>query len=203
MDGLLEVAVKPSTVFFVKLSLMIILGIDPGTATTGYGLIRVPDDILKREFDYHIELIDYGFISTPKEALMEKRLVMLHHELEDLLTRHQPDLIVIEMLFFGANTRTAISVGQARGVVMLSAGMHNVPIHEYTGPQVKLMVAGSGRADKKQVHEGVRNFLGKNGQKFQELSAPSNGNTRKKSFNDDAADAVAIAITHVLKLVAK
>lgn len=182
---------------------MIILGIDPGTATTGYGLIRIPDDILTREYEYQIELIDYGYISTPKDTLMEKRLVMLHHEMEDLFNRFQPDAIVIEMLFFGANTRTAISVGQARGVVMLSAGMHNVPIHEYTGPQVKLMVAGTGRADKKQVHEGVRNFLGQHGEKFKELSSPAVGNTRKKTFNDDAADAVAIAICHVLKLVAK
>lgn len=182
---------------------MIILGIDPGTATTGYGVIRVPDDILGREFEYGIELVDYGFISTPKDILMEKRLVMLHHEMESLLGRFNPDQIAIEMLFFGANTRTAISVGQARGVVMLSAGMHSVPIHEYTGLQVKLMVAGSGRADKKQVHEGVRKFLGKNGEKSMELSKPMAGMSRKKSFNDDAADAVAIAICHVLKLAAK
>ncbi len=182
---------------------MIILGIDPGTATTGYGLIRVPDDILNRQFDYDIELIDYGFISTPKDTLMEKRLVMLHHELESIINQFNPNAIVIEMLFFGANTRTAISVGQARGVLMLSAGMHNVPIHEYSGLTVKLMVAGGGRADKKQVHEGVRRFLGKNGDKSSELSKPMSGMTRKKSFNDDAADAVAIAICHVLKLVAK
>lgn len=182
---------------------MIILGIDPGTATTGYGLIRVPDDILNREFEYQIELIDYGFISTPKDVLMEKRLVMLHHEIEDLVEKYKPDMISIEMLFFGANTKTAISVGQARGVVMLSAGMRSIPIHEYTGLQVKLMVAGSGRADKKQVHEGVRNFLGKGGQKSMELFKPMAGSGRKKSFNDDAADAVAIAICHVLKIAAK
>lgn len=182
---------------------MKILGIDPGTATTGYGLIRIPNDILSREFDYDIELIDYGFISTPKDLVMEKRLVMLHNELESLVEKFEPDQIAIEMLFFGANTRTAISVGQARGVIMLSAGMRSIPIHEYTGLQVKLMVAGSGRADKKEVHEGVRNFIGKKGLKGKELSSPMAGITRKKSFNDDAADAVAIAICHVLKLVAK
>lgn len=182
---------------------MIILGIDPGTATTGYGLIRIPDDILGREFDYDIELIDYGYISTPKDTLMEKRLVMLHSEMETLVTKFKPDQMVIEMLFFGANTRTAISVGQARGVVMLTAGIHGVPINEYTGPQVKLMIAGSGRADKKEVHEGVRKFLGKNGEKANALLNPNMGVKRKGSFNDDAADAVAIAICHVLKLVAK
>jgi crossover junction endodeoxyribonuclease RuvC len=183
---------------------MVILGIDPGTATTGYGLIRVPDDILGREFEYEIQLIEYGIISTPKDILMEKRLVMLHEEMEKIIEQFKPDMISIEMLFFGANTRTAISVGQARGVIMLSAGKHQIPIHEYTGLQVKLMVAGSGRADKKEVHVGVRKFLGENGEKARELMTPMIGNTRsKKKFSDDAVDAIAIAICHVLKIVAK
>lgn len=183
---------------------MIILGIDPGTATTGYGLIKVPDDLLGREFEYGIELIDYGFIATPKDELMTKRLLQLHHGMEDIVEKHKPEMIVIEMLFFGVNTKTAISVGQARGVIMLTAGKHNVPIHEYSGLTVKLMVAGSGRADKKQVHEGVRNFLAKTkGGKGKELSAPASGNIRKKSWDDNAVDAVAIAICHVLKIVAK
>lgn len=183
---------------------MIILGIDPGTATTGYGLIKIPDDILGRQFDYGIELVDYGFISTPKDLPMEKRLVLLHHQVEDIVDKFKPDLISIEMLFFGANTRTAITVGQARGVVMLSAGMRNIPIHEYTGPQVKLMIAGSGRADKKQVHDGVRIFLGKKDERFRELMKPMAGIKRRdKKFSDDAVDAVAIAICHVLKLAEK
>lgn len=183
---------------------MIILGIDPGTATTGYGLIKIPDDILEREFNYDIELVDYGFITTSKDSVMEKRLVVLHHELEKIVDNFKPDAVAIEMLFFGANTRTAIAVGQARGVMMLSAGMRNIPIHEYTGPQVKLMVAGGGRADKKEVHEGVRKFLGKNGNKTRELLKPMSGIKRRdKKFSDDAVDALAIAICHVLKLVAK
>ena len=183
---------------------MIILGIDPGTASTGYGVIKIPDDILGREFDYNIELVDYGFVSTPKEAPMEKRLVMLHHELNSIIEKFKPDQIIIEMLFFGANTKTAVAVGQARGVIMLSAGMHDVTIHEYTGLQVKLMVTGAGRADKKQVHEGVRNFLSKvKGEKAAELSKPMVGTKRKKTWDDNAVDAVAIAICHVLKLVAK
>ena len=182
---------------------MIILGIDPGTAITGYGLIRVPDDIIGREFDYGIELIDYGYISTPKELIMENRLVMLHHELEEIIEKYKPDMISIEMLFFGANTKTAIAVGQARGVILLSAGMHRIPVENYSGLSVKLMVAGSGKADKKMVHEGVRNFLGTDGEKARELFAPKVGTARKKSFNDDASDAVAIAICHVLKMAAK
>lgn len=182
---------------------MIILGIDPGTATTGYGLIKVPDDILGREFNYGIELVDYGFIQTPKDELMENRLVMLHTELELIVERFKPDMIACEMLFFGANTKTAITVGQARGVILLSAGIHRIPITDYTGLSVKLMVAGSGKADKKQVHEGVRNFLGKDGAKARELFQPKGGTLRKQKFNDDATDAVAIAICHVLKMAAK
>ncbi len=183
---------------------MIILGIDPGTASTGYGIIKIPDDILGREFEYDIELVDYGFVSTPKDTLMEKRLVMLHKEINQVIEKFQPNQIVIEMLFFGANTRTAIAVGQARGVIMLSAGVHDIPIKEYQGLQVKLMVTGSGRADKKQVHEGVRNFLAKaKGEKAAELSKPMAGIKRKKTWDDNAVDAVAIAICHVLKLAAK
>lgn len=182
---------------------MIILGIDPGTATTGYGIIKVPEDILGRKFEYGIELVDYGFISTPKELPMTKRLVMLHHQMESIIDQFKPDMISIEMLFFGANTKTAISVGQARGVIMLSAGMRDIPIHEYTGLQVKLMVAGAGRADKKQVHEGVRRFLGKDGERSAELLRPMVGLKRsQKKFSDDATDAIAIAICHVLKLAA-
>lgn len=183
---------------------MIILGIDPGTATTGYGLIEVPDDILGREFNYGINLVDYGYISTPKDIPMEKRLVMLHHDLEKIVDQFKPDLVSVEMLFFGANTRTAIAVGQARGVIMLSAGKRSIPVHEYTGLQVKLMVAGSGRSDKKQVHEGVRKFLGQNGEKIRELVNPMSGLKRsQKKFSDDAVDAIAIAICHVLKIAAK
>ncbi len=177
---------------------MIILGIDPGTATTGFGVISVPDDILGREFDYGIELVDYGNISTSKDDLMTKRLMQLHQGIEGLIAKFKPDLISVELLFFGINHRTAMAVGQARGVIMLSAGLHSVPIHEYTGPQVKLMIAGSGRADKKEVHEGVRKFLGGNGRRHRELKVKWKG-----GHGDDAVDAVAIAICHVLKMAAK
>lgn len=176
---------------------MIILGIDPGTATTGYGIIRVPDDIIGRKFDYGIELIDYGNISTPKDRLPQDRLLQIHTQLNEIVEKYKPNQLAIEMLFFGANTRTAIAVGQARGVILLSAAKYRISVSEYTGLQVKLMVAGAGRADKKQVHEGVRNFLGSNGVKRRELIAPKGGHL------DDATDAVAIAICHVLKMAAK
>lgn len=176
---------------------MIILGIDPGTATTGYGVIKIPDDILGREFNYGLELITYGNINTAKDRLPQDRLLQIHHELNQIVERYQPNLIVVEMLFFGINSRTAMAVGQARGVVMLSAAKYSVPIHEYTGPQVKLMVAGSGRADKKQIHEAVRRWLGQNGRKRRKLVTPKGGHL------DDATDAIACAICHVLKLAAK
>ena len=177
---------------------MLILGIDPGTATTGFGIIKVPDDILGREFDYGIELITYGNISTSKDHLAQDRLLQIHRELKGVIAKYKPELIVIELLFFGANTRTAIAVGQARGVIMLAAAEYRVPIHEYTGPQVKLMVAGSGRADKNQVHDGVRKFLGTPGRRKNKLKVNWKG-----GHLDDATDALAIAICHVLKLAAK
>ncbi len=177
---------------------MIILGIDPGTATTGWGLIQVPDDILGREFDYGIELISYGNIFTDKEKPMPDRLWKLSRELDDLIRKYGPHQIAVEMLFFGANLKTAITVGQARGIVMMSAAKHRVPITEYTGLSVKLMVAGSGRADKEQVHDGVRRFLGAGGRKRKKLKTNWKG-----GHLDDATDALAIAICHVLKLVAK
>lgn len=176
---------------------MIILGIDPGTATTGYGVIKIPDDILSREFKYDIELITYGNISTSKDSLMQDRLHKIHNELSLIINKYKPEQMVAEMLFFGANTRTAIMVGQARGVIMLTAAQNQIPFQDYTGLQVKLMVAGSGRSDKKQVQEAVRKWVGKNGVKRPQFGKLKGGHI------DDAIDAVAIAICHVLKLVAK
>jgi len=177
---------------------MIILGIDPGTATTGYGVIKIPDDILSREFKYDIELITYGNINTPKDRLMQDRLRMIHSELTQIIKKYQPDQMACEMLFFGGNRRTAIMVGQARGVIMLTASQHRIPFQDYSGLQVKLMVAGSGRADKDQVHEGVRRFLGTSSRRRNKLKVNWKG-----GHLDDATDALAIAICHVLKMVAK
>lgn len=176
---------------------MIILGIDPGTATTGYGIIKIPDDILGREFDYDIELISYGNINTPKDRLMPDRLQMIYSGLTSVIEKYKPNQMVSEMLFFGVNSRTAIMVGQARGVIMLTAAQHQIPFQDYTGLQVKLMVAGGGRADKKQVQEAVRKWLGKNGRKRAKFGKMKGGHI------DDAIDALAIAICHVLKLAAR
>lgn len=176
---------------------MIILGIDPGTATTGYGVIKVPDDILSREYSYGLELITYGNINTSKDRLPQDRLLQIHQELNQIIEKYQPQQIVVEMLFFGVNSRTAMSVGQARGVVMLSVAKYRIPVQEYSGLQVKLLVAGSGRADKKVVHEAVRKWLGSNGRKRRKLTAPKGGHL------DDSVDALACAICHVIKMAGK
>ncbi|MBI2011140.1 crossover junction endodeoxyribonuclease RuvC [Candidatus Daviesbacteria bacterium] len=177
---------------------MIILGIDPGTATTGYGVIKVPDDILGREFEYGLELMDYGNIFTDKEMVMGKRLWELARKLDDLIKRYKPEQMAVEMLFFGANVKTAISVGQARGIVLMCAAKNGVSISEYAGPQMKLMVTGSGKATKEQVHFAVRKWLSKSSSRRRNRLP-----TKKGGHLDDATDALAIAICHVLKMVAK
>lgn len=176
---------------------MVILGIDPGTANTGYGIIKVADDLIGRKFEYGLELLNYGNVVTSKDRIMPDRLLQIHREIRELVKTYKPDYIAMEMLFFGANTKTAISVGQARGVVMLAAAEFEVPMSEYSGMQVKLMVAGTGKADKKAVHEAVRKWLGENGHKRQALKT-----LRKGEHLDDATDAIAIAICHVLKTAA-
>ena len=150
------------------------LGIDPGTATTGYGLVRI-------EPDGSLIAVKYGVILTPKEASASARLVMLYNELRDLLNEHKPQLAAVEKLFFARNVTTGIAVGQARGVVMLAIEQAGVDVFEYTPKEVKQAVAGYGSADKRQVQEMVRALL-----QLDSIPKP-----------DDAADALAIAITHL------
>jgi crossover junction endodeoxyribonuclease RuvC len=148
------------------------LGIDPGTATTGYGLVRL-------EEDGSLVAVSFGVISTPKEAPAPARLEMLYNELRGLLLLHRPDTAAVEKLFFQRNVSTALAVGQARGVVMLALQQARIRPFEYTPNEVKQAVAGS--AEKRQVQEMVRALLG-----LEAIPRP-----------DDAADALAIAITHL------
>ena len=150
------------------------LGIDPGTATTGYGLVRLkPDgDLLA---------VQHGVLSTPKDATPSARLAMLYDQLQDLLKQHKPDTAAVEKLFFSRNVTTALAVGQARGVVLLSLQQAGINVFEYTPNEVKQAVAGYGSADKRQVQEMVRALL-----QLDSVPKP-----------DDAADALAIAITHL------
>lgn len=167
---------------------MIIFGIDPGTATTGYGVIKSSNGE-KRKAKSEIKLVEYGCIVTPKEQAMPMRLYSIQKELKGLLRRYNPDCVIVEQLFFGINSRTAMTVGQARGVVLSTTAGMGIPIFEYQGLHVKFTLTGNGRADKKDVQKTVMKFLGK-----RKLKKPANG------YIDDAADALAVAICHVIKL---
>ncbi|MCL5411565.1 MAG: crossover junction endodeoxyribonuclease RuvC [Patescibacteria group bacterium] len=161
---------------------MLILGIDPGTATTGWGILKAS------EVNGTLEAIEYDCISTPPEMPMHERLLKLKKELQELIKRFKPNCVAVEQLFFGVNSRTAMTVGQARGVVMVTVAENDVPFFEYQGLAVKQTLTGYGRADKKQMQAAVREKLA-----ITEFIKPKNG------FLDDAADALAIAICHVLK----
>lgn len=164
---------------------MLILGIDPGTATTGYGLIETLVETSKKQF----QLIDYGCIVTPKEQEMPLRLLSIQNDLHKLLKQHKPDCVSIEQLFFGVNSRTAMTVGQARGVVLSTVAYYRIPIFEYQGLHVKHTITGSGKADKKEIQKHVMKYLGK-----RKLAKP------KQGYIDDAADALAVAICHYIKV---
>jgi crossover junction endodeoxyribonuclease RuvC len=153
---------------------MLALGIDPGTATTGYGLVlELPDGNLK--------VVEFGIISTPKNDPAPSRLIQLYEGLTRILNRHHPETSAVEKLFFQSNVSTAIAVGQARGVVILALAQAGLEIGEYTPNEVKQAVTGYGSADKKQVQEMVKMLLS-----LDKIPKP-----------DDAADALAIAITHL------
>jgi len=149
---------------------MKILGIDPGTATTGFGIIEKNKSKLS--------VIDYGVISTQKELPMPSRLLIIFQDIEEIIAKHQPDLIAVEQLFFARNVTTALTVGQARGIVLLAGEKASLKLLEFTPLQVKQSVTGYGQATKKQVQIMVQKIL-----KMNILPKP-----------DDAADALAIAI---------
>jgi len=148
-----------------------ILGIDPGTARMGYGIVE--DAGAERE-----RAVEYGCLETPPAMRPELRLQALYRSLTELIARYRPDALAGEELFFGRNVTTAIHVGQARGVVLLAAADSGVPVREFTPMQVKMAVTGYGRADKAQVQRMVQALLG-----LPQIPKP-----------DDAADALAVAL---------
>lgn len=152
---------------------MVVIGIDPGTATTGYGLIREADD-------GSLSVLDYGAILTPPDLPMSRRLLELHRRLHEILLLHRPDSGAVEKLFFQRNVRTALTVGQARGVVLLALAEFGMEAAEYTPLEIKQAVVGYGGADKNQVQQMVRAILG-----LSDIPRP-----------DDTADALAVAICH-------
>ncbi|RIK45172.1 MAG: crossover junction endodeoxyribonuclease RuvC [Chloroflexi bacterium] len=151
---------------------MITLGVDPGTALLGYGVIR-GDDVA--------ELVAYGVVETTPTESMPVRLQRLYDAIWALIREHEPDVLAIEQLFFARNVTTALAVGQARGVVLLAAAQHGMPVHEYKPAEVKQTISGYGKADKAQMQEMVRILLD-----LPHVPAP-----------DDAADALAVALCHV------
>ena len=153
---------------------MLALGIDPGTATTGYGLVR-------EDAQGGLELVDYGVILTPAGQPLEQRLKTLYERLQEILLLHRPQSGAVEKLFFSRNVTTALSVGHARGVALLAMAQAGLQIAEYTPMEVKQAVSGYGGADKHQVQVMVQALLN-----MTDLPKP-----------DDAADALAVAICHV------
>jgi len=152
---------------------MLVLGIDPGTAITGYGLVR--------EEDQGLALVDCGVITTPAGQPLPQRLQTIYQGLSEVIHRHQPRIAAVEELFFSRNARTALSVGHARGVTLLALADAQLPIHEYKPLEIKQAITGYGGADKQQVQEMVRLLL-----HLDQVPRP-----------DDAADAVAVAVCHI------
>ena len=151
---------------------MIILGIDPGYATVGFGAVS---------YDNHsFSVLNYGAITTPAGMAFEKRLLEIYKDTKTLIEQIKPDAIAMEELFFNTNVTTGIKVSHARGVIALAIAESGLELNEYTPLQVKMSVVGYGRAEKAQVMEMVRNIL-----KLKEIPRP-----------DDAADALALAICH-------
>ena len=151
---------------------MVILGIDPGLATVGFGML----DYVKGSF----KVIDYGAVLTPAGMALEERLLEIYRGITELCETYKPQALSIEELFFNDNRKTAVTVCEARGVILLAAHKCGVPIFEYTPLQVKQAVTGYGRAEKHQVQYMVTNIL-----KLREVPKP-----------DDTADALAMAICH-------
>ena len=159
---------------------MIILGIDPGTATVGYGFVEI-------EPGRPPAPRGFGVIRTDKRMAFPDRLAVVHQDMRELLAGDRPDAMAVEELFFLRNTNTAFPVAHARGVILLAAAQCGVPVANYSPAQVKQAIAGHGRADKREVQTHVQSWLG-----LDALPRP-----------DDAADALAVALTHWQVLVGR
>ncbi len=155
---------------------MIIIGIDPGTASTGYGVIESKN---KRDF----KCLDYGLIKTLPIFSASERLKKINNDLSKLIKKHRPEIMIVESLYFFKNLKTAIPVSQAKGVILLTAAKNKIPIIEFTPLQAKMTITGYGRSEKPAVQKKIKSLLN-----LKEIPKP-----------DDAADALAIALTYVLR----
>jgi crossover junction endodeoxyribonuclease RuvC len=149
---------------------MKILGVDPGLALTGWGLVEKKNEP---------RLVEYGCITTSKEKDSQERLLQLFQELQEVLKKYKPDVLALEKLFFNTNAKTAFSVGEARGVIKICSVLNKIPLVEFTPLQIKNSIVGYGRAEKKQIQQMVKVLLN-----LKEIPKP-----------DDAADAIAVALT--------
>jgi len=152
---------------------LIVIGFDPGLAILGYGIVR--------QEGYNVKAIGHGVIETHSSQNMTSRLLKLFTEVQNLIDLHKPDVVAVEEIFFSKNTKTAIAVAHARGIVLVAAALKSLPLYEYTPLQVKQALTGYGRAQKSQIQQMVKLLLGLN-----EIPKP-----------DDAADALAVAICHI------
>lgn len=159
---------------------MIVLGIDPGTATTGYGVI-------KKNKDNSVTVISYGCITTSPTQNTGERLKIINKDLKKIISKNKPDFVSVESLYFFKNLKTALPVSQARGVILFTAAEKNIPIFEFTPLEVKMTIVGYGRAEKKQVQKMIQNIL-----KLKEFPK-----------QDDAADALGVALCCILKQSSK
>ena len=161
---------------------MIILGIDPGTATTGFGVLKTESKKVK------LKVLDYGCIITSPDSSPGDRLKKINNELNKLIKKYRPKIMAVESLYFFKNLKTAMPVSQAKGVILLTAAKKKIPVYEFTPLQVKMTMTGYGRAEKKQVQEMVKTLLNLE-------KKPKDINKRK----DDATDALGIALCYILK----
>lgn len=158
---------------------MVILGIDPGTAKTGFGIIKVSK---KKPV-----LVAYGCITTPKEMVAAQRLQIIHNKTTALIRKYHPSVLALERLFFNRNAKTATEVGRAAGAIMIAAAKAKISVFEYMPLQIKSLIDGYGRADKKHIQKRVVEIL----------------NLKETPKPDDAADALAVAICHLKKIYGK
>lgn len=168
---------------------MKILGIDPGTATTGFGCIEVTD--ISAISGKGLQVVEWGLIETSKELLKEERLEIIFEKTVALIEKFKPDVFVFEKVFFASNAKTVIAVGQAQGAILLAARKTRTYVAEYAPGTIKKLITGSGRANKKEVQMHVKKILGKK----------VKSEKGKKTHFDNAADALAIAMTHAMKMV--
>ncbi len=162
---------------------MIILGIDPGTATTGFGVIKKTGDKKNRAV-----VVDYGCIKTSPDLSTGERLKIIYRELGKIIDQHKPAVLAVEAVYFFKNLKTVMPVSQAKGVILLTAAKKKVPVFEFTPLQVKMVVTGYGRAEKKDVQKTIKKILCLE-------KKPKDKDKRK----DDATDALGIALCYLLK----